>query len=77
MFDTGHICLSILKETDEINHHGWQPNIGIRGLLLGIQVLLDEPNLMSPAQDEAYRLLKTNPAEYARRVRAQARTFTE
>jgi ubiquitin-conjugating enzyme E2 I len=77
VFPTGHICLSILKETDDINQHGWSPNVGVRGVLMGIQTLLDEPNNTSPAQDEAYRLLKDRPAEYARRVREQARRYVD
>ena len=77
VFDAGHICLSILKETDDINQHGWMPSLGVRGVLTGIQMLLDEPNQQSPAQLEAYNLLRSNPAEYKRRVREQARQYAD
>lgn len=48
----------------------WVPSITIRQILLGIQELLDTPNLNSPAQTDAYKALKDTPKEYERRVRA-------
>ena len=39
-----------------------------------MQELLATPNLNSPAQSEAYDLLRKQPKEYERRVRAYAAT---
>lgn len=37
-------------------HEGWMPSITIKQVLHGIFELLDNPNINSPAQSEAYRL---------------------
>jgi ubiquitin-protein ligase len=39
------------------------PNISIRDIRLGIQILLDEPNLNSLAQSEATNLFKKDPKD--------------
>ena len=67
VYPSGNICLSILNE-------GWRPAMTVKTLLLGIQELLATPNLNSPAQSEAYDLLRKQPKEYERRVRAYAAT---
>ncbi len=67
----GTICLSILKEGD-----GWRPAITIKQLLLGIQDLLDNPNPSSPANGEANHLYLRSKADYAKRIKAQAKKFT-
>ncbi|XP_036295581.1 SUMO-conjugating enzyme UBC9-like [Pipistrellus kuhlii] len=67
---SGVVCLSILNELQD-----WRPGISIRQILLGIQLLLDEPNTEDPAQAEASILYDENRAEYERRVRAQAKEF--
>jgi ubiquitin-conjugating enzyme E2 I len=41
-------------------------------MLLGIQDLLTNPNPKSPAQREAYDLYVNSPAEYRKRIKAQA-----
>ncbi|XP_036295657.1 SUMO-conjugating enzyme UBC9-like [Pipistrellus kuhlii] len=70
VYPSGVVCLSILDE-----HKDWQPAITIKQVLLGIQLLLDEPNTEDPAQAEASMLYDQNRAEYERRVRAQAKEF--
>jgi len=52
-----------------------KPSLGIKNVLLGIQALLDEPNMNSPACDVAYRMRRDSPAEYARRVRTQTNSY--
>ena len=46
-------------------------------LLLGIQQLLNEPNIKDPAQAEAYTIYCHNRAEYERRVKEQAARFND
>ena len=47
----------------------------LRPCLVGIQTLLDDPNVGDPAQEEPYRVYNNNRAEYERRVKEQARLF--
>ena len=64
------VCLSILDEEKD-----WRPAITIKQILLGIQDLLNDPNIKDPAQAEAYTCFCQNRADYEKRVRAQARAF--
>jgi ubiquitin-conjugating enzyme E2 I len=64
VYPSGTVCLSILNEED-----GWKPAIQIRQILLGIQDLLNDPNLDSPAQAEAYNLLKKDKHAYEKRIK--------
>ena len=43
------MCLSILDEEKD-----WRPAITVKQILLGIQDLLNDPNIKDPAQAEAY-----------------------
>lgn len=54
------ICLSIIDDP------GWKPSITIKQILMGIQDLLDEPNLDDAAQDNAFQSAKYKPYEYRR-----------
>jgi len=47
----GTVCLSLLDEEKD-----WHPAITIKQLLLGIQHLLNEPNINDPAQTDAHRI---------------------
>jgi len=49
----GTVCLSILDEDKD-----WQASISIKQILIGIQHLLNEPNIYDPAQIEAYDLYR-------------------
>jgi ubiquitin-conjugating enzyme E2 I len=51
VYPSGTVCLSILNEED-----AWKPGITIKQILLGVQDLLDSPNPLSPAQEDAYRI---------------------
>jgi ubiquitin-conjugating enzyme E2 I len=44
--------------------------------LLGVQTLLNEPNINSPAQAHAYGIYSMNLKEYEKKVRAQAKAMT-
>ena len=49
----------------------------MKSVLIGVQTLLSEPNLKSPAQAPAYQLLATNPREYAKKIKEQATRYTD
>ena len=51
VYPSGTVCLSILNEEE-----AWKPGITIKQILLGVQDLLDSPNPLSPAQEDAYRI---------------------
>ncbi|XP_034669784.1 SUMO-conjugating enzyme UBC9-B-like [Drosophila subobscura] len=70
VYPSGTVCLSLLDEEKD-----WRPAITIKLILLGIQELLNEPNIQDPAQEEAYGILLNNRLEYDKRVRAQARAM--
>jgi len=65
IYPSGTVCLSILNDEED-----WKPHITVRQILTGIQQLLaDEPNINSPAQQEPLALYKSNRDEYNKRVR--------
>ena len=64
---SGYICLSILNEDD-----GWRPAITIKQVLIGIQELLDDPNVKSPAQRDAYELFVKDKPAYRKKIKEQA-----
>lgn len=64
VYPSGSVCLSILNATQ-----GWRPSITIKEILIGIQVLLNEPNPDSPAHGDAYSLFKKKSGEYDAKVR--------
>lgn len=70
VYPSGTVCLSLLDEDKD-----WRPAITIKQILLGIQDLLNEPNIKDPAQAEAYTIYCQNRLEYEKRVRAQARAM--
>ena len=47
----GTVCLSLLDDEKD-----WRPAITIKQILLGIQDLLNDPNIKDPAQAEAYTI---------------------
>lgn len=68
VWTTGKICLSIIS-------YGWKPAITVKQILLGIQELMSEPNLKSPANGGMYELYRGNRKEYDNSVRAFAARF--
>ncbi|MPC29203.1 SUMO-conjugating enzyme UBC9-A [Portunus trituberculatus] len=69
--EPGTVCLSLLDEEKD-----WRPAITIKQILLGIQDLLNDPNIKDPAQAEAYTIYCQNRLEYEKRVRAQAKAMS-
>jgi ubiquitin-conjugating enzyme E2 I len=51
VWPSGTVCLSITNA-----HEGWKPAITVKQILVGIQELLNDPNLDSPANGEARKL---------------------
>ncbi|KAK0420240.1 hypothetical protein QR680_014580 [Steinernema hermaphroditum] len=72
VYPSGTVCLSLLDESKD-----WKPSITIRQILLGIQDLLDTPNINDPAQGDAYHVFNNDKIEYNKRVRKQAAQFKE
>ncbi|KAH6942641.1 hypothetical protein HPB50_008805 [Hyalomma asiaticum] len=68
VYPSGTVCLSLLDEEKD-----WRPAITIKQILLGVQDLLNEPNVKDPAQAEAYTIYCQNALEYEKRIRAQAK----
>ena len=71
VYPSGTVCLSLLDEDKD-----WRPAITIKQLLVGIQDLLNDPNIKDPAQAEAYTSFCQNKADYEKRVKAQASAFS-
>ena len=72
VWPSGTVCLSLLDEEED-----WRPAISVKLLLLGIQDLLNDPNIKDPVQAEAYMVYCQSRAKYERRVRAQALVHQE
>ncbi|GAA0147864.1 ubiquitin-protein ligase [Lithospermum erythrorhizon] len=70
IYPSGTVCLSILNEDS-----GCRPAITIRKLLVGIQDLLDAPNILDPAQSDGYKMFVEDKTEYRRRVRQQVKVY--
>ncbi|KAJ3364478.1 E2 SUMO-conjugating protein ubc9 [Allomyces arbusculus] len=66
VYPDGKICLSIIG-------YAWKPAITLKEILLGVQELLDTPNLESPANGPAYQLKRKSPAQYEKRIREIAK----
>jgi ubiquitin-conjugating enzyme E2 I len=71
VYPSGTVCLSILNEDED-----WRPALTLKQILLGIQELLDNPNLDSPAQAEAFNDYRRDREAYDRKVKDQARKYT-
>ena len=65
VYPSGEMCLSLLS-------HAWtSPAPTIKKVLLGIQTLLDQPNISNNAQMAAHQAFRTNREHYDQRVRHQ------
>lgn len=65
VFPQGNVCLSILNP-----EKGWRPSITVRQILVGVQELLDSPNIDDPANN-IYDVFKRRRKEYDVIIRAQ------
>eukprot|EP01080_Neovahlkampfia_damariscottae_P007070 gene7070-11233_t len=64
VYPSGTVCLSILNEEKD-----WKPSITVKQILLGVQDLLDNPNIGDPAQAEPYHLYCNNKKDYEKKVK--------
>ena len=69
VYSSGRVCLSILDASKD-----WKPSITLKQILLGIQELLDNPNIDDPAQMAAKVLYCKNRSDYNHRIKEQAKT---
>ncbi|KAK9474096.1 ubiquitin-conjugating enzyme/RWD-like protein [Dipodascopsis tothii] len=72
VYPSGTVCLSILNESED-----WRPAITLKQILLGIQELLDNPNVNSPAQSDAFNVFRRDKALYKRRVHQQMKEYAQ
>jgi ubiquitin-conjugating enzyme E2 I len=70
VYPSGTVCLSILNEDKD-----WVPTITVKQVLLGIQDLLDNPNLGDPAQREAFLMCRDDRANYIEKVKQLAKIY--
>ena len=61
IYNDGSICLDILQ-------HMWSPVYDVSSILTSIQSLLCDPNVNSPANNEAAQMYSNNYQEYVSRV---------
>jgi len=72
---TGEVCISILHPPgkDEYDYEDkserWLPIHSVESILISVVSLLSDPNVESPMNLEAAKLLKSNPKEYHRKIR--------
>lgn len=62
VYGTGELCLDILQNR-------WSPTYDVLSILTSIQSLLNDPNILSPANVEAANLYKDHRTQYIKRVR--------
>ena len=59
VYGDGHICIDILQDQ-------WSPIYNVSSILTSLQILLNDPNPFSPANNEAAKLFQENIKEYER-----------
>ncbi|KAH9385944.1 ubiquitin-conjugating enzyme E2 I [Nematocida major] len=59
VYADGFVCLDILASE-------WSPSLNIKTILLAVHALLEEPNIDSPANEEAASLYVERPEKYIR-----------
>lgn len=70
VFPSGRVCLSLLQEDTKLAGEGWSPTISIKDILLGVQMLLKNPNTAHMAgQRVYYDMMNKEPDEYAKYVK--------
>eukprot|EP01002_Notosolenus_urceolatus_P010409 NODE_3735_length_888_cov_92.854589_g2749_i1.p1 GENE.NODE_3735_length_888_cov_92.854589_g2749_i1~~NODE_3735_length_888_cov_92.854589_g2749_i1.p1 ORF type:complete len:168 (+),score=57.45 NODE_3735_length_888_cov_92.854589_g2749_i1:187-690(+) len=70
IYPSGTVCLSILNEDKD-----WRPSITIKHILVGIQELLDHPNILDPAQADPYQLYMQDRQKYEARCKQEAQKY--
>lgn len=68
VFPSGTVALSLIDK--EI---GWKPQTTLKEVLVGIRLLLSDPNFDNPAQAEAFAVHFKSKDEYNERIKEEAR----
>lgn len=76
IYGDGKVCMSILHGAREENFYDkaeekWLPVHTIQSIVLSMLLVIQDPNLESPANIEAAKVLRENKREYFRRVRKE------
>lgn len=75
IYNDGKVCISTLHVADddpssyESPDEKWTPVHGIRTIVLGVISILNEPNIVSPANVDASKMLKDDTDSYNTKVR--------
>ncbi|ELA46014.1 hypothetical protein VCUG_02490 [Vavraia culicis subsp. floridensis] len=79
IYSDGKVCISTLHVADddpsayESPDEKWTPVHGIRTIVLGVISILNEPNIVSPANVDASKMFKDDYEKYCNTVTALAR----
>lgn len=83
VYADGKLCISILHPAGDDPHgyedasERWNPSRSPEAILVSVLSIFDCPNHESPANVEAGRLLREDPKEFRKRVRACVRKSQE
>eukprot|EP00915_Cephaloidophora_sp_WS-2016_P003332 GHVH01004466.1.p1 GENE.GHVH01004466.1~~GHVH01004466.1.p1 ORF type:complete len:165 (+),score=26.39 GHVH01004466.1:198-692(+) len=84
VYPSGSVCISILHSpgVDEFNEQEsadlrWRPILGVESILISVISMLSDPNLDSPANVDAAKMMKEDLEGYKRRVRRLAEKTLE
>lgn len=83
VYESGEVCISILHPPEEDKYgyesaaERWSPVQTPETILLSVISMLSSPNDESPANVEAARLWREDPAEFKKRVRRCVRDSLE
>ncbi len=76
VWPSGDVCISILHPpgTDAHNQQEsaderWRPILGVEQILISVLSMLSDPNLESPANIDAGKMLRDDPKAFKRKVR--------
>jgi len=69
VYPDGKVCLNIINPPQEGGD--WKAGISVRQILTALQTFLDEPNIASPAQEDAFKVFKKDRKTYEKKVKAQ------
>ena len=76
VYPTGKVCISILhppgvdaQNAQETADERWRPILGVESVLVSVISMLGDPNPDSPANIDAGKMYREDPAAYKRRVR--------
>ncbi|XP_020899956.2 SUMO-conjugating enzyme UBC9-A [Exaiptasia diaphana] len=68
VFPSGTVCLSLIDKNKD-----WKPQVTMKQVLQGIQLLLQDPNFLEPAQAEAFMIHSQSSLDYENKVKAFAK----